>query len=241
MDDLLFYNELAPVYDKIYHYVDYENQARFFSKLIIEHGLCKNQDILDICCGTGTHAHHLAKMGFRVTGLDKSSEMLKIAQAKNPAMEFVRADMRDFRLGRKFGAILCCFNAILYNKDQGELTTFLRNASKHLEQGGLLIFDVVDRSIGRRPNRKIFAYEEPGLKTEFEPEWVLNGKTGILDLFLRFSINGKEFRDYHAMGAFSLEEIETLLQETGFEPFRFSSRFENPAPEEALFAGRKVG
>ena len=240
MEDLLFYNELAPFYDKIYHYVDYENQARYFAKLMKEYGTTENVEVLDVCCGTGTHSYFLNRMGLNVTGLDLSSEMLKIARAKNPDLNFVQADMRNFRLDKKFDAILCCFNAILYNKNRNELTAFLQNANRHLAQGGLLIFDAVDKRIGKRPNKKTYAYQEHGLKAVFEPEWVLNEKKGILDLFIRFSINGKTHKDYHPMGAFSLKELETLLSQNGFEVFRFSSRFDNPQTEEALFVGRKT-
>ena len=36
--------------------------------------------ILDLGCGTGRHALKLAEMGYRVTGIDLSGEMLSVAK-----------------------------------------------------------------------------------------------------------------------------------------------------------------
>jgi len=38
--------------------------------------------ILDLCCGTGRHSIELAKLGYAVTGLDISEELLRIAKKK---------------------------------------------------------------------------------------------------------------------------------------------------------------
>ena len=47
-----FYTDLAKYYDKIYHYVDYEQQAEFFIKLIKKYAIAGNNKILDFACGT---------------------------------------------------------------------------------------------------------------------------------------------------------------------------------------------
>jgi len=42
----------------------------------------KDQRILDVCCGTGNFCIKLAKMGCKVTGIDISEKMLKMAKEK---------------------------------------------------------------------------------------------------------------------------------------------------------------
>ena len=43
----------------------------------------KNSEILDIPCGQGRHAIELSRRGFKVTGVDFSSCLLKVAQGKS--------------------------------------------------------------------------------------------------------------------------------------------------------------
>jgi 2-polyprenyl-3-methyl-5-hydroxy-6-metoxy-1,4-benzoquinol methylase len=45
-------------------------------------GQVREQDVLDAGCGTGYLSRQLAQAGARVTGVDISSEMIRIAQAK---------------------------------------------------------------------------------------------------------------------------------------------------------------
>lgn len=46
---------------------------------------------LDAACGTGRHAAYLASLGHRVTGIDSTTEMLRLAMAKVPAAQFETA------------------------------------------------------------------------------------------------------------------------------------------------------
>lgn len=50
---------------------------------------------LDVACGTGRHAAHLAGLGHRVIGTDVSPAMLEVARAKLPDAELHLADMRE--------------------------------------------------------------------------------------------------------------------------------------------------
>src|SRR3989338_1464211 len=97
----LFYTKLAKYYDKIYHYIDYKNQAEFFANLYKKYCGSKTRKVLDTACGTGTDAVLLQKLGFSVTGLDKSKEMLFQARKKSKKIQFVQGDMRKFSLPKK--------------------------------------------------------------------------------------------------------------------------------------------
>ena len=110
MKQRLFYTELAKHYDKIYHYVDYKIQIIFFRKLIEKFIKTPNRKILDAACGTGTHADNLQKLGYAVTGLDISDEMLNEARKKSTKVKFLHGDIKKFQLDEKFGTIICFFN-----------------------------------------------------------------------------------------------------------------------------------
>ncbi len=67
--------------------------------------------ILDMGCGTGRHAVELARRGYKVTGVDISSQMLaegeKAAREAGVSIEWVHTDATRFTSGEQFDAALC--------------------------------------------------------------------------------------------------------------------------------------
>ena len=63
-------------------------------------------EILDIGCGTGEPiARYFIEKGMKVTGIDFSKEMIKLATERFPQRKWLIKDMREFNLNRKFKAI----------------------------------------------------------------------------------------------------------------------------------------
>jgi SAM-dependent methyltransferase len=110
---------------------------------------------LDLACGTGTLAYSVARLGVEVVGLDRSSEMLAMAQrrlhefAGTPKPEFVRHDMTRFNLKRKFDAVGCFFDAANHILTEEGFRRMCANVAAHLRRGGFFTFDV-NTSVGMR-------------------------------------------------------------------------------------------
>src|SRR5579863_8703191 len=102
------YSELAPYYDKIYHWKDYRKETRKLKELIRKNQLSSGADLLDVACGTGRHLSYLRK-DYDCTGVDNSNQMLAVAKRNNPGVPFTQGSMLDFDLGRQFDVILCVF------------------------------------------------------------------------------------------------------------------------------------
>ncbi len=68
--------------------------------------------ILDLGCGTGHLANTIAKSGATVIGIDKSPEMIALAQKTYPHLRFQQADASDFTFSTPFDAIFS--NATLH-------------------------------------------------------------------------------------------------------------------------------
>ncbi len=207
-----FYSNLAQYYDKFYCYVAYESQADFFLKLLNRYKV-KNQKLLDLACGTGKHAALMTKRGCEVIGVDLSPEMVDVANKLYPQIRFHQGDMKTWKNGEKFGAITILFNSILYNKNRQELIQTLTNCHDQLIDGGLLIFDTVDKKVGVDSKKKVIKNGN----VSFAPKWIYRENVNKLDLEIDFVVNGKKYHDHHEMGAFSLDEQKQLAIDAGFK------------------------
>lgn len=56
--------------------------------------------VVDLGCGPGRIAVHLARAGNRVVGVDASAEMIRIARGRAPELEFRVGDMAPFLAAR---------------------------------------------------------------------------------------------------------------------------------------------
>ncbi|HEX2295436.1 MAG TPA: class I SAM-dependent methyltransferase, partial [Actinomycetota bacterium] len=68
--------------------------------------------VLDLCCGTGQLAAHLVARGFRVTGVDGSSEMLRFARENASEAELVLGDARALDLPPTFHGAVSQFGSL---------------------------------------------------------------------------------------------------------------------------------
>jgi SAM-dependent methyltransferase len=138
------FDRIAEYYDILHEDVDYAAECTLLEKVVA--GVLRRQPatLLDLGCGTGSHAVILADRGYRVTGIDASAAMLRVARAKvrgrrNPS--FVRADMRRFDLGRTFDAIVCMDGAYTHLLTERDLLAHLRTVRRHLSPGGVYVFE----------------------------------------------------------------------------------------------------
>ena len=91
----LFAGKLAQNYDKWYEspygrYADKLEKELFLKLVDFE----KGQSLLDVGCGTGHFSFWFHDLGFKVVGMDISTEMLKVARSKikNEKIRFIQAD-----------------------------------------------------------------------------------------------------------------------------------------------------
>jgi SAM-dependent methyltransferase len=94
--------------------------------------------ILDLGCGTGRVAVHLARRGLDVRGLDVDATLIEGL----PLAE--RGDARAFELNREFGLILAPMQLIQLFGDEDERRDCLRCVATHLKRGGLAAFAIVE-------------------------------------------------------------------------------------------------
>ncbi|WP_203958032.1 class I SAM-dependent methyltransferase [Planotetraspora mira] len=97
--------------------------------------------VLDVGCGTGDNALHVASLGFPVLGVDVAETALAIAREKAAdrgiAAEFAVADaFRLERLGRRFETVLDC--GMFHTCDGDERPRYVASLASVTEHGGTL-------------------------------------------------------------------------------------------------------
>lgn len=103
----------------------------------------KGKRILDLGCGFGEHCRRFIEEGaVRVTGIDISEKMLKIAREENsdPAIEYINMPMEDLgklaENGEKYDLVVSSL-ALHYVED---FAGVVRNVSNLLREGGEFVF-----------------------------------------------------------------------------------------------------
>lgn len=201
------YSKLSEIYD--IGWGDFaESSQRFVATTLQGYGV-EAGSILELACGTGILAIHLARSGHVVLGIDRSPEMVAIATMKGEhvdGVEFMVADMRSLDLENSFDAALCMFDSLNYLMTQEELSGALESVSAILNPGGVFIFDF---------NRPLIysAHNGETVKMRVEGGILLqklyyDAPTRVARTVFRFP-NGDE--EMHTQRAYEMSEIEPLL------------------------------
>jgi len=109
--------------------------------------------VLDLACGPGAHALGFARLGHRVTGVDRSPRLLGRARAAAEAagveVEWVEADMRDFRRPAGFDLVCSLYASFGYFDDHANRHV-LENVCASLAPNGVLVLDLIGRETAAR-------------------------------------------------------------------------------------------
>ncbi len=177
--------------------------------------LPKGSSILDVGCGTGRHSVGLAKLGYRMTGVDLSSGMLaeaeKAAKEAGVEIELVKSDASKFSFERKFDAAIClCEGAFgLIGEGIDPLKRdlkILKNISNSLKPGAKLILTVLNAF------KMIRQYNAEDIsKGKFDPINIAEHTTMEFD-----TPEGKKSVMVHEKG-FTATEIRLLMERAGLE------------------------
>lgn len=117
-------------------------------------GVAPGAAVLDLCCGPGRHSLELARRGFRVTGVDRTTCYLE--QARERATQerldvtFIEADMREFRGDGCFDAAINVFTSFGYFEDPADDRRVLDNLHASLRPGGRLLIDTIGKEVVAR-------------------------------------------------------------------------------------------
>lgn len=239
----------ANSYDALYQDKDYAAECDLLQEQFEKHHTGEVRSVLDLGCGTGNHVIPLAERGYQVTGVDRSAEMLEQARTKASALvssgklSLQCADIRDLKLDKTFDAVLIMFAVLGYQLTNQDVFSTLTTARRHLNPGGLLIFDVWHGPavLVNRPSQRIKVVNTGGGQ-------ILRVSSGTLDTnrnlcqvdYLVWLLEGNQLisnaTESHSMRYFFPLELELFLESTGFTPVRLGAFPEfNNDPDETTW------
>ncbi len=242
------YHALAASYDRLTNDVDYKAIVAFYHEILQKEGL-HPKTAVDLACGTGSVALILAQMGYRVTGVDLSEEMLTVAQQRACELDnmpmFVCQALQEMRLPRGVDMALCALDGLDYILDPADCKEAIRRVYKALNPGGIFIFDVNTPEKLRAMDGQVFLDEDDDVYCVWRGEF--DEETNIcsygMDLFQRQGNVWHRSFEEHREYAYTVEQLTDYLRSAGFTHIRVYADGKLEAPTEGeqriYFSARK--
>ena len=229
----------AELYDLFYADKPYEAEAAFVDYCLREFSVRTTNTLLELACGTGTHALQLEQRGYRIVATDYSEDMLERAKQKGSAassrVDFRVQDMTQLDVsGGPFDAAYSLFDSIGYVATNESLNKVFRGVQKHLHPDGLFVFEF---------------WHAAAMLRHYDPVRVRRWKTDDA-MILRLSETTLEIArqlsevvysiyEFRKDGTYStltetqtnryflVQEMAALLSATGFTPVKWFAGFTN--------------
>ena len=146
----------AKYFDIIYGSKPYVHEAVALHELFEAKGFPATAPVLELACGTGSHAFEFARLGHQVTAVDYCPDLLAIAHQKAQRFnadfptiagpEFLCQDVRDLDIpGRQYDAATCLFDSIGYFGEDDAVERALTRIAGFLRPNGLIVIEFLHR------------------------------------------------------------------------------------------------
>ena len=209
------YRDYAGLYDAAFDWDD-SDQAETICELT---GLSQGR-VLEPMCGTGRLLRAFATKGFQTVGIDKSEQMLAIAEAHYLSAGFqgtwIKSNVTDFALENPCNLAVCPLNSLKYLPSSGAMEKHLCTLSCNLYPGSSY-FIQLDLSQSAKIEKESWEFEFEGQQVRIT--WSCTDCTDGFETHLtRFEIPGKKVIEYEKrMKTWSFSEWLGLLNRSPFE------------------------
>lgn len=226
-EKLRLYSDLAwlwPMWGDSHAGSEYEKYCNFIISKVNGFKHRELKTLLNLGCGGGKNLDTLKKH-YDCTGLDISPDMLRLAQELNPECSFVQADMRSFKLGRRFDFIFID-DAITYMLNRDDLEQVFIRSHDHLETGGVMVVtpDATTETFKQNDTQvfhSIPSEQHPDTEVVFITsnycrDLATEQSEGVFVYLIRHKGELKVENEVHQFGLFPLRVWRELLIKAGF-------------------------
>jgi SAM-dependent methyltransferase len=237
----------AEYYDTFYREKPYASEAAWVHQLFVKFSQGKCKRLLELACGTGSHALELEKLGYEIVATDYSEDLLTIARRKvNDAKSRVQIQFQDMRQlslsGEPFDAAYCLFDSIGYVQTNAAIRQVLDGVRAHLRPGGLFVFEF---------------WHAAAMLTNFEPvrerRWntvkgeLVRRSTTQLDVAKQLAMvsyeidelgensNSAQVRETQVNRYFLVQEVAAFLENSDLQSLQFSPAYADGLIDESTW------
>jgi SAM-dependent methyltransferase len=173
-------------------------------------------ELLDVPCGGGRLSLALAERGYRITGVDWSSEFLDHARSCSGSdrVSWERRDMRDLPWRSRFDGAFCVGNSFGYLDDEGN-AAFLRAVYAALKPGARFVLEtpmVLENLLRHLHDRSWWKVGDRYLlvSNHYDPT------RERLDIEYTFVSNGRVEVRHGSHRAYAYRQLVELMEDCGF-------------------------
>jgi len=219
------FNLYSQYYDLLYKDKDYLAETEYLLDLINQYSP-QSKNLIELGSGTGKHANLLAVKGYQVLGIERSAEMVEIANRnKKDGVNFQIADITDFKTNESFDVALSLFHVISYLTSNESLIKTFENVQSCLNREGIFIFDVWHSAAVnfQAPEKRTKILHGENLEVTRNATPIIYSELNVVEVNYDIAVKNLKdgsthsFEEQHPMRHFSRPEIELLAYATGFE------------------------
>ena len=217
------YQQMANLYDKLMADAPYDQWAQLTKEILGYANLSINK-IADLGCGTGQVTTRLAKIGYQMTGVDYSVDMLSYAEQRASedklSIQWINQDLREMDGLTEMDAVISYCDVMNYITTQEELNEVFANVAKMLKENGMFLFDVhsLQHVENDLVNQTFATVDEDMSSIWFCSEGDEPGEMfHDLTFFVSTGKSYVRFDEFHHQKTFSIAEYRNLLELNGLQ------------------------
>jgi SAM-dependent methyltransferase len=207
-------------YDLLYADKDYAGESRYVFDLIQEHSSIPVKSVLYIGCGTGRHLLEFQKKGLKTFGVDLSPSQLEQAK-KNLGYDSVLqcAKASAFSFDEKIDAIVSLFHVMSYQTTNEELQKVFMNVNKHLNKGGVFVFDFWHGSgvLSDPPTVRVKRLQNGNSEIIRLAEPAMQYSQNVVEVNYEMISGNEKFKEQHRMRYLFEQELRLFAKLAGLE------------------------
>ncbi len=226
------YSSLAKIYDDFTADKPNDEWAAYINDILRAENIKNGDNIVDICCGTGGITYELYKKGFRLTGLDSSSDMLEAAASRflrsGAKIQLICQDIRDIKLHKKQNAIVCINDGINYIITINDIKKAFKSIYNALLADGVFLFDISSEyKLSSMHNQSYFEEKDKSAYI-WHNTYDFNTRLLTMDISLYLQVEESLYEksnEIHIQRAHLIDEMIDILNQIGFKKIKYYECF----------------